>query len=295
MESASMSSLRHSASLPPDLPDLLEEKWGKREGWGSFRHWPEFLDERMALATPNLEILVDLLGDHLSLVGRKALDVGCGEGGLAKTLEERGSEVVGVELDLRNLTIAQAARLYNGLAPGAFVHGTGVHLPFTAVEAIEHMDRPESLVAEMFRVVRPGGHVLVTTPNLLQPYEPHARMLGIHWLPTSLRHGLGRVLGTRSDLSERLKLVDDLHYFSPESLTALLRGHAVSTVDLREAWFRRLLLRHGTGRATSDELPARLLDLVARLRPQHGPLPLLRLLLQLMPLKVLCRKGGDET
>ncbi len=296
-----MRSLPPSHSFPPDLPTLLEEKWGRSEGWGPVQHWRDFLDERMGLATPNLEILVDLLGDRLDLDGGKTLDVGCGEGGLARALGDHGSEVIGVELDLRNLTIAQAARSYNGLEPGSFVHGTGVHLPFrdasfdlvTAVETIEHVDQPGPLVAEMFRVVRPGGHVLITSPNALQPYEPHARMFGIHWLPASFRHGLGRALGPGSDLSRRVRLVDDLHYFTPTSLAATLQRHAASLVDLREAWFRRLLLRYGRSRFASDPVSDRFMELIARFRPLRWPGPMRKLMLQLMPLKVLCRKGGS--
>ena len=303
MENPSMGSPRRSQSLSSDLPTLLEEKWGRSEGWGPVQHWKDFLDERMALATPNLEILVDLLGERLDLDGGKTLDVGCGEGGLVKALNDQGSEVVGVEIDLRNLAIAQAARRYNELEPGSFVHGTGVHLPFrdssfdlvTAVETIEHVDQPGPLVAEMFRVVLPGGHVLVTSPNALQPYEPHARMFGIHWLPASFRQGLGRGLGPGSDLSRRVNLVDDVHYFTPTSLAATLQHHASSLVDLREAWFRRLLLRDGTGRFASDPISDRFMELIARFRPLHWPRPILNLMLQLMPLKVLCRKGGSGT
>lgn len=297
-----MASLHHNRGVPPDLPGLLEEKWGTGEGWGPAQDWRAFLDERMALATPNLEILVEILGERVELDGCKVLDVGSGEGGLAKALDGGGSEVVGVELDPQNLAIAQAARSYNGLSPGTFIRGTGVHLPFrdasfdlvTAVETIEHVDRPGSLVAEMFRVARPGGHVLATSPNALQPYEPHARMVGIHWLPTPFRRALERALGADSDVSRRVRLIDDLHYFTPWSLAATLRRHATSLVDLREAWFRRILLRSGTRRAASDPSSARFMELISRFRPLHWPGPILRLLLQVMPLKVLCRKGGRE-
>ncbi len=289
--------------LPGDLPSLLEDKWGRKEGWGGVSHWRAFIEERMALSTPNLQIIADLLADHLGLERCRSLDVGSGEGGLAKALSDRGSEVVGAELDPRNLAICRAARSYNELAPGAFVRGTGVHLPFrdtsfdlvTSVETIEHVDRPESLVAEMFRVVRPGGHVLVTTPNALQPYESHARLLGVHWLPSFSRRWLVDVLGNRAGLADRIGLVDDLHYFTSTSLKAILRDHTASIVDLRETWLKRLLLLKDNGGATSDPFSARLLEIFSLFRPEQWPRPVLQLLLVFMPLKFLCQKGGSES
>lgn len=289
--------------LPGDLPSLLEDKWGRREAWGGVRQWRAFIEERMALSTPNLQIIADLLADRLVLERCQSLDVGCGEGGLAKALSDRGSEVVGAELDPRNLAICRAARSYNESAPGALVRGTGVRLPFrdasfdlvTSVETIEHVDRPEAFVAEMFRVVRPGGHVLVTTPNGLQPYESHARMLGVHWLPSFSRRWLVDVLGNRTGLAARIGLVEDLHYFTSMSLNVILRDHTASIVDLREMWFKRLLLLNDNGRATSDPFAARLLGIFSRFGPERWPRPVLQLLLAFMPLKFLCRKGGRES
>ena len=289
--------------LPGDLPALLEDKWGRREAWGGVSHWGAFIEERMAFSTPNLQIIADLLADRLALERCKSLDVGCGEGGLTKALSDRGSEVVGAELDPRNLAICRAVRRYNELAPGAFVRGTGVHLPFrdasfdlvTSVETIEHVNRPESLVAEMFRVVRPGGHVLVTTPNALQPYESHARMLGVHWLPSFFRRWLVAVLGNRAGLADRIGLVEDLHYFTSTSLNTILRDHAASIVDLRELWLKRLLSLRHNGEAMSDPFAARLLEIFSLFGPERWPRPVLQLLLAFMPLKFLCRKRGSES
>lgn len=296
-----MDTVKPEPVFPPGLERLIEEKWGPAEAWGSPGEWQAFVGERVGLRTPHLEILADLVAERLPLTGRRVLDIGCGEGGLAKNLEARGASAVGLDLDSQNLVIARAARLHNGLVPGAFVSGTGTRLPFrdgsfdlvAAVETIEHVGRPAVLVEEMFRVVRPRGHVLVTTPNLLQPYEPHARLLGVHWVPRFVRGGLTKALGETSALSERLRALDSLHYFTRESLRALLDGHANATLDLGEAWLRHSLRRQKTGVATSDPWSARVLNLLLGVGAPRWPQVASRVLLRFMPLKFLCQKGGS--
>ena len=109
--------------------------------------------------------------------GGRVLEAGSGTGRLVSHLAlER--EVRGVGLDYSwqaNLGAAQSARAVG--ARTTFVSGDLVHLPFPSDDfdlvfsdsVIEHLADPLAAVAEMARVVRPGGHVIVTTPNRLRP------------------------------------------------------------------------------------------------------------------------------
>jgi ubiquinone/menaquinone biosynthesis C-methylase UbiE len=110
----------------------------------------------------------------------RALDAGTGAGALALALAPHVREVVGV--DLVPEMLAQARRLAAGLPNVTFVEGDATQLPFERGEfdltgtlrTLHHVRRPELLVAELARVTRLGGHVLVA--DQVAPSDP---LLGI--------------------------------------------------------------------------------------------------------------------
>lgn len=112
--------------------------------------------------------------------GRRILDVASGFGQDAHALAARGATVVGAEPSARmtawaRLVSARAAR--DASAPGAvgpaWVRGWSDALPFAPASfdaaickgAIDHFDRPELAIAEMARVTRPGGRVVLAIAN----------------------------------------------------------------------------------------------------------------------------------
>ena len=95
------------------------------------------------------------------------LDVGCGSGHLWRFVQTRFARYVGVDI-VR----------YEGFPPDAEFHplnlDTGrVPLPdgcadvVAAVETIEHLENPRACIRELTRLLRPGGWLVVTTPNQL--------------------------------------------------------------------------------------------------------------------------------
>ena len=94
-------------------------------------------------------------------------DVGCGTGGLVREVRGRFAGIVGID-----------AVRYEGLpADVTFVRAdldTG-RLPLddasadvtAAVEVIEHLENPRAFVRELTRITRPGGWIVITTPNQL--------------------------------------------------------------------------------------------------------------------------------
>jgi 2-polyprenyl-3-methyl-5-hydroxy-6-metoxy-1,4-benzoquinol methylase len=94
-------------------------------------------------------------------------DVGCGTGDLWRALGGTFDSCVGVD-----------ALRYDGLPGDVDFHAADLdaaRLPLpdasvdtaAAVEVIEHLENPRALVRELARIVRPGGWVVVTTPNQL--------------------------------------------------------------------------------------------------------------------------------
>lgn len=103
-----------------------------------------------------------LCGD---LTQKKVLDVGIGEGYLARELKVK--ELWGIELSPSRSALAERN------AHAHVLVGNAEALPFPdasfdaalCTDVLEHMDHPLRAIAEMRRVVRPGGFIVVSVPN----------------------------------------------------------------------------------------------------------------------------------
>jgi SAM-dependent methyltransferase len=110
----------------------------------------------------------------------RLLDVGCGDGGVARLLRERVGEVVAVDVEP-----SAAWRDEPGLS---FSVADGEKLPFAdagfdvvhSKDSLHHMDDPRAALAEYARVLRPGGTLLVIEGNRYNPvfYVHMTRVLG---------------------------------------------------------------------------------------------------------------------
>ncbi len=99
------------------------------------------------------------------------LDLACGPGYGSKLLWQEGhTQVIGVDLSTEIVRYAVASY------PGpSFVIADGEKLPFFAgtfssavcLETLEHVSRPEVLLQELHRVLRPGGRLVLSTPNYI--------------------------------------------------------------------------------------------------------------------------------
>jgi SAM-dependent methyltransferase len=99
--------------------------------------------------------------------GGVLVDVGCGAGNLWTYLRPRFDRYVGVDV-VRYDGLPDEAEFYRidldtGGAPLTDACGDVV----VAVETIEHLENPRAFVRELTRLARPGGWVVVTTPNQL--------------------------------------------------------------------------------------------------------------------------------
>jgi SAM-dependent methyltransferase len=121
--------------------------------------------------------LVERLRTFCELEGsERALDVGTGAGTFALALAPNVREVVG--LDPVPELLAEARRLAEGVANVSFVEGDAAKLPFepasfdlaACARTLHHVHRPELVVAELTRVVRPGGKILVV--DQLASFDP---------------------------------------------------------------------------------------------------------------------------
>jgi len=113
----------------------------------------------------------------------RILDVGCGVGQVVLKLKERGYSAHGVDVSLANIARASSH------SPECVVYD-GRHLPFAdeffdsagALNVLEHVEEPEDFLKELVRVIRPGGRLVISSPNFLRVIgfrDYHPRMRGI--------------------------------------------------------------------------------------------------------------------
>jgi SAM-dependent methyltransferase len=132
------------------LGDRYEEHHRERRDEGDFVFVPQ-----------RIPLFVEAIGR-----GRRVLDLGCRSGALTRHFLE-GNEVVGLDVDRAALAKAEALGIEPVEAdveePLPFPDGS-----FDAVvagELLEHLRFPDALVAEVRRVLRPGGVFVGSVPN----------------------------------------------------------------------------------------------------------------------------------
>jgi SAM-dependent methyltransferase len=122
-------------------------------------------------------------------------------------------------------------------------------LPENSVDVVicnqvyEHVPRPEQLIRNIHRVLRPGGVCYFAGPNLLWPVEPHVHWPLVHWLPRGAAMAIMQWLGSSR--------TGDLDAYSVTAWTLERWLHA-SGFDLRSAVRDRLAAQ--PGEAVADRL-----------------------------------------
>ena len=114
------------------------------------------------------------------LAGARVLDLGSGPGYYARALTAAGADVIPIDLDDLGSEDERAA--------GALL-ADGGRLPFPAASfdgvfcsnMLEHTPRPEAVLVEIERVVRPGGWGWVSWTNWYSPWGGHA-ITPLHYL-----------------------------------------------------------------------------------------------------------------
>jgi 2-polyprenyl-3-methyl-5-hydroxy-6-metoxy-1,4-benzoquinol methylase len=196
------------------MRDYYEELW---------QHLPD------PLQPPDRAQRVDFARAHIA-TGDRVLDLGCGDGWMCAELKVLGAEPLGVEIAAA--AVDRARRHHPELE--FRLAEIGGELPLQdnlfdvvwASEVIEHVADTARWLSEVRRVLRPGGRLLLTTPN-------HSRL-------RLLAGGIERC-------SEPLG--DHLHLYATRSLRGVLGDFGFGEIEIAAIAGPRLVRRMLTARA----------------------------------------------
>lgn len=108
------------------------------------------------------------------LAGKKVVDIGCGGGILSDAMARQGAEVLGADLAVKSLKVAQLHALEAGTqgvqyreisAEDLAQEQAGQYDVVTCMEMLEHVPDPASVVKACSTLVKPGGWVFFSTLN----------------------------------------------------------------------------------------------------------------------------------
>ncbi len=224
------------STLPQPFVDRVREHLAADEGKFNY-------DQQLFtyLSHERFQRWAEVIDAHRPLRDADAFSSGCGAGGSLVAYHEAGAATAtGVEIDP---VLAELGRLrVEGLDGVRAIEYDGGRIPVEdasfdvadSLDVLEHVGDADFYLSELIRILRPGGCILLVTPNRLHPVEQHVRVVGPPWLPIRatnvVYYRLGEVVERlgKADLGWRMRSV------------RAVRERNVGFVTLR-----RLAKRHG--------------------------------------------------
>lgn len=178
--------------------------------------------------------------EGFSLSGQKWLDAGCGTGVLSLLLAERGCSVTGIDA---SATMIEQANMIANKSSRNFLEPPEYHMidtienlnsfedsVFNGVlcsSVFEYLDRPIECLHELWRVLTPGGYLLITVPNKMSLIRyvqkklfKMTKCVGNKGWPTYINHSINDY--TKSAFSYILQgngfEVTELDFYGPQAI-----------------------------------------------------------------------------
>lgn len=172
--------MEHTAAIN----NSFYEEYGER--------WYSAYDDPVALLRAENKVKfpwIEMKLGEFSFHGAEVLDVGCGGGFLSNELARKGYKVTGVDLSPESLRVAKN---HDRTGMVRYEVADAYHLPYqnesfdvvTAMDFLEHVERPQEVIREFSRVLRPGGLFFFHTFNR----DPLSHLVIIKFLEWFIRN-----------------------------------------------------------------------------------------------------------
>jgi SAM-dependent methyltransferase len=203
------------------------------------------------------EFAYDYVAGELGRSGR-VIEVGCGAGYGSTRLCGHASRFVGLDVDSEVIAHAKSA---NVSVAAEFRVYDGVRIPFgdasfdaaVSFQVVEHVSDDVGYVAEIARVLAPGGILYLTTPNRLTRVDPGRKPWNRYHLreytPTELAALLNREFADVQVLGVRA--TDEVEQIEHERLRSIRRIASIDVLGLRNRvpeWLKQRIARLVEGR-----------------------------------------------
>ena len=203
--------------------DLFSEKNSKREQ----RH-KEYLDlENIASTKETAQLIASVVSQRLKKEGSlDVIEIGSGTGGLAVALARLGEyRVTGIEPETSGVKASCLRAEKYPDTKTTFLQGYGEKIPlpdkaFDLVytqSVLEHVADVPRVMAEAYRVLRPGGVIYIETPNYLWPTEQHYKIFFPPLLPKPLARFYLKMRNKNPDG------IDTINYVTPINIRRHLK------------------------------------------------------------------------
>lgn len=206
-------------------------------------------------------IMIDsLVHPRLEAEGARLLEIGCGSGNLLLRASVPGTFPAALDLSRQALTFVRSRILSMQAECGhptrfLLMQGVGETLPIKSntfdlvllSEVIEHLESPQQVIREAVRILRPGGYLLVTTPNY------HSLWPLLEWLVDRL------------NLAPKMAGEQHISRFTAHSLRNMLTGSG-----LEEVFFGSIYLCSPFISLISERLAYRDLEIELKSPSQYG-------------------------
>jgi 2-polyprenyl-3-methyl-5-hydroxy-6-metoxy-1,4-benzoquinol methylase len=179
-------------------------------------------------------ILTRLNASPVQLPAATCLDVGCSSGAITNALAPLFARTIGTDYDAVALQHAERS----GNRPPRLVCSDAMRLPLSdrsvdiivCAQVYEHVPDDRYLVAELDRVLKPGGVIFFSGPNKLFPVELHYNLIGVQWLPARLADRYMQLAGCGTQYYERSRTMWSLRRLLKDFV---IRDMTLEVLDLR--------------------------------------------------------------
>ncbi len=206
---------------------------------GGIRLKRKFIDKYVGITPRSYEELEDRHRKVLDIFSKykfeRILDVGCGDGNFSKLIGEAcgAKEVYGIEISEKGVEMARR----NGIK--CYQLDVDIEdFPFKenffdavfAGEIIEHLFDPDHFLNEVYRVLKPQGIFILTTPNLASIHNRVALLLGYQpfSIVVSLEAQVGHWLCAAKGAAP-----DHIRHFTLRTLKELLKIHGFKILKVK--------------------------------------------------------------